>query len=253
MADPITLSAATVFSAIATTFKLAEFCLALKEVSSESRIFLTLIHRVRKDLDEALRERNEKSVMLEAMPGKKAWIDDTILDVKKSLNEIGLLIENARIDVEKGKSVTMKHRFEWVLSNHQKFVMREMALSTCHASLLGSINAMHAIGVSSSTLAPPLPHHTTSSMPVSPAASSISLNPPPEYEPLSASGLAALHDTRMLKSPSRRRPKVSKAISAPANESLGIGSVYPSLRHQRSDSSIQDSLFRVDVSSGALI
>ena len=251
MAEPITFSASTVFSAIATTFKLAEFCLALKEVSSEARIFGTLIRRVRKDLDEALRERKEKSAMLEALPDKKAYIDDTILDVKKSLNEIGRLIEDARIDVEKGKSVTMKHRFEWVLSNHQKFVMREMALSTCHASLLGSINAMHHIGMSSGALAPPLPHQIASSMPVSPAASSTSLNPPPEYEPLSASGLAALNDTRMLKSPSRRRPKVSKAISAPADESLGIGTVHPSLRHQRSDSSIQDSLFGADVSSGA--
>lgn len=257
MADPITLSAATVFSAIATTFKLAEFCLALKEVSTESRIFITLIERVRKDLQEALRERHEKSSVLETMPGKKAWIDGTIIDVKRSLHEIGILIENARIDVDKGKSVTLKHRFEWVLSNHQKFVMRELSLSTCHASLLGALGAMHTMAMSPGMVSPTYPQEKASSLPMSAFASSTSLasnatlSPPPDYEPLSASDLADLHNPRMLKSPSRRRPKFAKAISAPLDESIGVNSVYqPSLRHQRSNSSIQESILDLDPSFG---
>ena len=259
MADPITVSAATVFSAIATTFKLAEFCLALKEVSEESRIFITLIQRVRKDLYEALRERQEKSAILQSMPGKRAWIDEVIRDVRQSLNEIGLLIENARVDVDKGKSVTLKHRFEWVLSNHQKFVIREMALSTCHASLLGAISAMHTVGGYTAMLSPPIVQQATSSAPVTPfessttLVSSASLSPPPDYQPLSASEIAALHDPRMLKSPSRRRPKISKAISTPANEALNADSrYYPGLRHQRSDSSIQESILNVEPSYGTL-
>lgn len=258
MPEPIILSAATVFSAIGTTFKLAEFCLALKEVSTESGIFLTLIQRVRKDLNEALRERHEKSEILQTLPGKKAWIDEAIIDVKKSLNDIGLLIENARIDVDKGKNVTLVHRFEWVLSNHNKFVMREMALKTCHASLLGAISAMHTMGVGSGMLSPTLPCQTASWMPVSPSASSSTLvaedtfAAPSDYAPISASELAALHDPRMLKSPSRRRPKVSKSISTPANEPPGVG-LQPILRHQRSDLSIGESLFRVNGSSGTSI
>lgn len=254
MADPVTLSTATIFSAITTTFKLAEFCLALKEVSSESRIFLSLIERVRKDLREALRERHEKSAILQAMPGKRAWIDDTITDIKKILNDIGLLIESARVDVDKGKSVTLRHRFEWVLSNHQKFITREMSLSTCHSSLLSAISAMHTLGMSPAMLSPSFPQQTLSSMPLSPSASSASLAvaaPPPDYEPLSASDLADLQNPRMLKSPSRRRPKASKAISAPPNESRGVRHAYqPSLRHQQSDSSIQDSILDVDLSFG---
>lgn len=257
MADPVTLSAATVFSAIATTFKLAEFCLALKEVSSESRIFITLIERVRKDLREALRERHEKSSILETMPGKRAWIDETITDVKKSLHEIGILIENARVDVDKGKSVTLKHRFEWVLSNHQKFVMREMALSTCHASLLGALSAMHTLVMNPGMLSPTYPQEKVSSLPLSPFASTTSLasnatlSPPPDYEPLSAADFADLHNPRMLKSPSRRRPKFAKAVSAPLNEHFAGSSPYqPSLRHQRSNSSIQESILDLDPSFG---
>ena len=248
MGDPITLSTATIFSAITTTFKLVEFCVALKEVSSESRIFLSLIERVRKDLREALRERQEKSAILQAMPGKRAWIDDAITDVKRTLNDIGLLIENARVDVDKGKSVTLKHRFEWVLSNHQKFITREMSLSTCHSSLLSAINAMHTLGMSPAILSPNFPPQTSLS---ASSASLAAATPPPDYEPLSASDLADLHNPRMLKSPSRRRPKASKTISAPPNESLGVRHAYqPSLRHQQSDSSIQESILDVDPSFG---
>ncbi|KAL8786420.1 MAG: hypothetical protein Q9195_008219 [Heterodermia aff. obscurata] len=119
MADPVTLSTATIFSAITTTFKLAEFCLALKEVSSESRIFLSLIERVRKDLREALRERHEKAAILQAMPGKRAWIDDTITDIKQILNEIGLLIENARVDVDKGKSLSAERNQRHAYLGHE--------------------------------------------------------------------------------------------------------------------------------------
>ena len=254
MADPITFSTATIFSAITTTFKLVEFCVALKEVSSESRVFLSLIERVRKDLREALRERHEKSAALQAMPGKRAWIDDTITDVKQILNDIGLLIENARVDVDKGKSITLKHRFEWVLSNHQKFVTREMSLSTCHSSLLSAISAMHTLGISPAMLSPGIPQQTLSSIPLSLSASTASLvaaTPPPDYEPVSASDLADLQSQRMLKSPSRRRPRASKSISAPPNESLGVRHPYqPSLRHQQSDSSIQESILDVDSSFG---
>lgn len=253
----MTLSTATIFSAITTTFKLAEFCLALKEVSSESQIFLTLILRVRKDLAEALRERHEKSAILQAMPGKRAWIDDTITDIKKVLNDIGKVIESARVDVDKGKSVTLKHRFEWVLSNHQKFITREMSLSTCHASLLGAISAMHTLGMSPAMLSPMLPQEKALAEYPSPFASSTSLatnatlSPPPHYEPPSASDLVDLQNQRMLKSPSRRRPKVAKATSAPPQESFGASHEYqPSLRHQRSDFSIQESILDVDPSFG---
>ena len=254
MADPI--SAGAVFSSIGTTFKLAEFCLALKEVSAESRIFLTLIQRVRTDLDEANRERNEKAAILQTMPAKRAWIDSAILDVKKSLNEIGVVIENARIDVEKGKSVTLYHRFTWVLDNKQKFVIRERALSTCHASLLVAIQAMHTLTMSPPMLSPSLAEQRAALVRVSALgsttslASNVTFSSPPEYDYVSGSYQAMEPDSQILKSPLRRRPKSMKAASAPAKEALMAGYEHdPSLRHQHSASSIQDSVFEVRSSS----
>lgn len=152
------------FSAINTTFRLAEFCLALKEVESENLVFLKLISRVRKDLDEAYRERREKETALKtSLPRKIEWIDNVILDAKNALNDIGIFIERPRIDVEEGKSVSLKHRFEWVLMNHQKFVSRQLLLATCHQSLLAAINTMESVSayLSSSSLLAPEPERIT--------------------------------------------------------------------------------------------
>lgn len=252
MADPFTLSAGAVFSAIGTTFKLAEFCLTLKEVSSESRVFLTLIQRVREDLDEALRERHEKSTLLQKMPGKKAWIDGTIISVRNSLNDIGLLVENARIDVEKGKHVTLIHRFEWVLDNREKFVMREKALSTCHASLLSAIQTMHSF-IAIPTSLPTFPaQQRATSTPASAfgsttsLATNVTLSPPPEYDHGDVIDQVVMQEAQMLKSPLRRRPKTLKAVSAPAKEALIAGDGNePNLQRLHSDLSIQDSLLEV--------
>lgn len=188
------------FSAISATFKLAEFCLALKEVNSENLVFLKLIARVRKDLEEASRERREKETALKSgLPGNMDWIDGAILDVRSALNDIGIFIERPRIDVEEGKSVSLKHRFEWVLMNHQKFVSRQLLLATCHQSLLAAIATMKSI----------------------PACSQPSRLVAPEPEQI-----------RMLPSPSRRRPpkrdlRISERPIVPSSDEEGAFCASP--------------------------
>ncbi|KAL8801038.1 MAG: hypothetical protein Q9182_004730 [Xanthomendoza sp. 2 TL-2023] len=176
------------FSAVGTTIKLAEFGLRLKEVSPENRIFLNLIARVKKDLDEALRERKEKAAWLEANAGKRAWIDGVILDTRKELNSIGRLVEDARIDQQQGKPVTLKHRFDWVLTNHQKFVTEERALATFHHSLLAAISAMHHLTTPATTLL------------------NSPLLPPPAYQACIDPTLEDLQENGILRSPFNRRP-----------------------------------------------
>ena len=129
-------------SSIITVCKLIDFSLTLKDVPAKSRLFITQLDRVRADVDEALRERNEKISILELCPTKKAWIDGTIHDTRRALSEIGVHVEGPRVDLEIGRRVTLKHRFEWVLWHHQNFLMMESTLSTCHASLLTAITAL---------------------------------------------------------------------------------------------------------------
>ncbi|KAL8750585.1 MAG: hypothetical protein Q9184_006372 [Pyrenodesmia sp. 2 TL-2023] len=243
MADP--------FSAIGTAIKLAEFCLRFREVGSENRVFLNLIARVRKDLDEALRERHEKANLLKIIPSKRAWIDGVILDAQQELNNIGRLVEDARVDEQQGRPVSLKHRFDWVLSNHQKFVTEERALATCHQSLLAAMTVMHNLTV---------PTEATTSM--------LSLSPP-AYQASIGQKFDQSRDDNVLRSPFQRRPgralsdkastvqmgsshdfRVSSTLSLPAmmmdhswSESLLRLSMddhgrHPELLHMRSDETL---------------
>ncbi|OCK79535.1 hypothetical protein K432DRAFT_64391 [Lepidopterella palustris CBS 459.81] len=144
MTDP---GASCVFSAIATVVRFVDFVSSLKEVSSENRIFISLIQRVREDIDEASRLRRCPAVTTHfiAYPSKKSWVDNAILDVQRALNEIGLYVESAMVDDNAHGGIKMKQRFEWVLSHHQKLITREISLSTYHQSVMGAINAMQAI------------------------------------------------------------------------------------------------------------
>lgn len=139
--------AGSVFTSITTVFRLVDFAVALKEVSSENRAFITLIQRVREDVVEALRLRKLSTISthLTGVPGKKAWVDGAITDIHRSLNDIGLYVEGTRIDGESHGGAKMKQRFEWVLSHHQKLIAKELSLRTCHRSLMGAINSMQTI------------------------------------------------------------------------------------------------------------
>ena len=130
-------------SSIITVYKLIDFCLTLKDVPAKSQLFITQLDRVRADLNEALRERKAKTAILDLCPGNKAWIEGAIHDTRRVLGEIGAQVEGPRVDLEVGRRVTLKHRFEWVIWNHQKFLMMESTLNTCHASLLTAITALH--------------------------------------------------------------------------------------------------------------
>lgn len=174
-------------SLIATLFQFIDFGLSLKSVPAQSLQFLTLLDRVRADLDEALRERCGKQSALELCPGKKAWIDGAILDIRRALCDLGAQVEGPRVDIQCGRTVTLKHRFGWVLRNHGKFLTMESMLSTCHASLLVAINALHTLQATTGATA---------------------TSPMPEADLLGGEA-NTLHSMPTLKSPAARRPKRS--------------------------------------------
>ncbi len=181
----------------ATSFKFADFGLTLKAVPAQSAQFITVLDRVRADLHEALRERCEKQSTLESCPGKKAWIDGAINDTRRALSDIGAQVEGPRVDIQVGGSVTLKHRLEWVLRNHERFLAMEPRLRTCHASLLVAINALHTL--QSTTGA------TTS---------------PPAYDDLLCGEANKLHSMTTIKSPAARRPK--RTMSTFSESAVGV-------------------------------
>ncbi|KAF2497222.1 hypothetical protein BU16DRAFT_560531 [Lophium mytilinum] len=137
----------SIFTAISTIFGFVDFVTALKEVSDDNRVFISLIERVRHDVDEAFRLRRCRRVAdhFASFPRERNWIDGTIMDVQRALNDLGLYVENARIDMDGRVEVKMKNKFEWVLRNQQKLITRQIALSTCHQSLMIAVQAMQGV------------------------------------------------------------------------------------------------------------
>jgi hypothetical protein len=132
------------FSSLSTVFNFVDFALSRNNVSADNQVFVNLIHRVRHDLTEAIRLRSCSAVLFyyELYPEKQTRIDQILLDVQKALNEIGTYMENVRVS---GDNVGLKHKFEWVLSHHQKLQTRQGFLSVCHQSLMATIPLMQQL------------------------------------------------------------------------------------------------------------
>ena len=181
---------------INTCTKLADFCLKVNAAPEETRVFGRLIHRVRVDRAEALRERHEKTKALEDLPEKRKWVDDIIHDTTEALQTIGKLVEGARIDVAKGKRVSLQHRFEWVLSKKEDFLAKQSWLATCHRSLSNVLMFMQTLE------ARPRDYE--------PAAAGAGTSSPPDYA------------EAFLRSPSARKPPKQRtyALSDPLREGM---------------------------------
>ncbi|KAK5121384.1 hypothetical protein LTR85_005216 [Meristemomyces frigidus] len=157
---------------INTAIKFADFCLKLQAAPEETKVFCRLIQRVRSDRSEALRERTEKARILQDFPKKRKWIDDAIHDTTEALQTIGRLVEGARIDMARGKKVSLQHRFEWVMTKKEDFVTKQSLLATCHQSLSTVIVYMQNLQAvpAASLLSPPPSYEDSGPALVSPAA-----------------------------------------------------------------------------------
>ncbi|KAF2703084.1 hypothetical protein K504DRAFT_187544 [Pleomassaria siparia CBS 279.74] len=140
----------TSFSSLPTVFNFIDFAISQEDVSSDNKVFVNLIHRVRHDVNEALRLRACPAVVnyCESVPDKETWIDAILLDVKRALNDIGVYMENVRVSVDGGGVAVLKRKFEWVLGHHQKLATRQISLSTCHQSLMAAISLMQQVELS---------------------------------------------------------------------------------------------------------
>ena len=73
-------------------------------MNDETATFLRQVQRVQKDLDETHRLRRVDSHRLPTP--QREGLDTSLLDVEDALRGVATLIENSRLDAQKGKSVT---------------------------------------------------------------------------------------------------------------------------------------------------
>ncbi|KAH8678629.1 hypothetical protein BGZ60DRAFT_525376 [Tricladium varicosporioides] len=132
MVEPV-----TAFAFLNTAFKFSEYAVKLSNVGSENGVFVRLILRVRKDLEEVERLICTPSVKKRLIntPGKLPYIKDVLFSAKSALNDIGRWVERVRADKEGYGSISFENRVRWVFNDHDKLTNRTLELSTNHQSL----------------------------------------------------------------------------------------------------------------------
>jgi hypothetical protein len=135
------LSAGAVISAVAGTYKVAEFLLHLRklhDVGNENDVFVRMVERVRLDLAEVdrLLSLPEIKLALSRSPEKVTWIKRVISTLRAAMEEKAKWTESVRKGVEGGRILGLKKRIWWVLEEHEKLETRRMELAMCHLGLL---------------------------------------------------------------------------------------------------------------------
>jgi hypothetical protein len=132
------------FPAIPTTYYFADYVLSTEKASSDTVAFVNIIQQVRQDIDEATRLCLSTTVsnFLDAYPSKRTWIEDSLLEVNRALNEIGMDMDIAWGHDGDGGTIASKRKLEWGLKNQKKLLKRKQQLDQCHTQLTGGIHVM---------------------------------------------------------------------------------------------------------------
>jgi hypothetical protein len=132
------------FPAIPTTYYFADYVLSTEKASSDTIAFVNIIQQVRQDIDEATRLCLSTTVsnFLDAYLSKRTWIEDSLLEVHRALNEIGMDMDIAWGHDGDDGTIALKRKLEWGLKNQKKLLKRKQQLDQCHAQLTGAIHVM---------------------------------------------------------------------------------------------------------------
>jgi hypothetical protein len=132
------------FPSVPTAFYFADYVFGSEKASSDTLSFANLIQQVRQSIDEATRLYLSSAVsnFLDAYPSKRTWIEHSLREVRRALNNIGLEMDTTWPHEEDGGTVASKRKFEWGLKNQKRLLKRQQQLSTCHTQLTGAIYVM---------------------------------------------------------------------------------------------------------------
>lgn len=135
------------FSSLSTTFNFADFVFTFGKASAETLSFVNLIQAVRNDVAETSRLYLSPAVsnFLDAWPDKRHWVDNTLHDVRRALNEIGMDMDAAQVDGADGGSITARRKYEWAMSHQRRLSKKQQQLQVCHHHLLGAIHVMQTV------------------------------------------------------------------------------------------------------------
>jgi hypothetical protein len=134
-------------SSISAALKLVEYGLKLKDVSADIQTALSLVKTAHDNLNHTRNLRHKNKTILIANPELLTRVDKAVRDVEKALCQVGMLVEDGRVDLESNGSVKLLARFKWILANKDGFLTRERALNYAHDTLLSVIQSMEQLSL----------------------------------------------------------------------------------------------------------
>ncbi|KNG49309.1 hypothetical protein TW65_03917 [Stemphylium lycopersici] len=132
------------FPAIPTAYYYADYVLSSEKASSDTLAFVGVIQNVRQQIDEAKRLYLSAAVsnFLDAFPSKRTWIQESLQEMQRTLNDIGMDMDSAWDHDGDGGTVASRRKLEWGLKYQRKQLKKRTQLNHCLAQLTGAIHVM---------------------------------------------------------------------------------------------------------------
>ncbi|KAF7568168.1 hypothetical protein PtrM4_127810 [Pyrenophora tritici-repentis] len=142
--DETRTEAPTDFPAISTAYSFADHVLYSEKSSPDLLTFANIIRLVRIDTEEANRLYLSSVVsnFLDSFPTKRIWIEGSLQEVQRALNDIGKDMDVAWGQEGDPSTVSFKRKIDWGLKNQKKLLKKQQQLSVCHSQLTGAIYVM---------------------------------------------------------------------------------------------------------------
>lgn len=159
-------------SVVNSTLRISQIVYEFKAVGEQARDLLASTKHVAKAIETTRTLRRQKSAHLAST--EKEWIDSTIEDAERTLNNVAALVEPVRVDMQtKFGKIGLVKRGMFVFRDSPKVLTHQSQLNMTHVSL---VNALNILSQRQAQLLPP----------ASPAldrrASYATLPKPPTYE-----------------------------------------------------------------------
>ena len=150
MPEPISAAAGLASAAASSLITLYKFGSSLKEVPTETRIFLDLVTRVSKDLETLESSYRVYKPQLFRVPHQMQRIESVITDASTALFDVSNVIEEARgqlVNKSMPGHIDLKTRLRWVLESRDKFNVRLGRLQTCQMSMIPVQNMLDKLTI----------------------------------------------------------------------------------------------------------
>lgn len=138
--DPGTVAGAA-SSVINSTLRISQIVYEFKAVGEQARDLLASTKHVAKAIETTRTLRRQKSAHLAST--EKEWIDSTIEDAERTLNNVAALVEPVRVDMQtKVGKIGLVNRGMFVFRDNPKVLTHQSQLNMTHVSLVNALNIL---------------------------------------------------------------------------------------------------------------